>query len=432
MRWFSDQGRKASDSGAQSPGAIRTAVLGANPAFGRLVPYFLGMTLLEAGSVLLYSSNVLLLPPANLINLPVTHLFSTVANVVTGLCIALAAWRRTETAPLFRQRWPLYALGATGAGAALGVACASDGILPPESAAACMALTAISGTCLCVALMEGLLRWGVQPTPVAGSVAAPTLVTQAVRSALACYAAAMVGGSVLALLVGVLPGAVGRALTIMLPLLAVAAWRPRQSPVNQLVSADRPSERQGPPDGRALTRPALRELLGRVPWQFILVAGIVSFAFGAVNTFYLPANQNTTPISEWALTLIANTAAFLIASLVAFYSFRINLALVFYVAIPFVALASVLLVIPLDLPAVILVPTTSIGVVLIRLLVWLLLVGVVVRGRASAAFCFGLLISVQFTGTFLGQILAVASANNDLYLSFAVLICLLSADFRSV
>jgi DNA-binding CsgD family transcriptional regulator len=164
-----------------------------------------------------------------------------------------------------------------------------------------------------------------------------------------------------------------------------------------------------------------------VPWQFIVVAGIVSFALGAVKTFYLPADLNAPPSSESPLTLVANTAAFLVASLIALYSSRTNPALAFYVAIPFVAVASILLAIPLDLAPVILIPTTSIGVDLIRLLVWLLLAKTVIGGRAPAAFCFGGLSFAQFAGSFFGQILAVASASNDLLLSFAVLICLLIA-----
>jgi DNA-binding CsgD family transcriptional regulator len=127
------------------------------------------------------------------------------------------------------------------------------------------------------------------------------------------------------------------------------------------------------------------------------------------------------------VTLALNTITFLVASIIAFYSFRFNTALVFYIAVPFVAFASLLLAAPFDLSATFLIPTTSIGVGLIRLLVWLLLVKAVLDKRVPAAFCFGLLSFVQFIGTFLGQIVAVAFEESRLLLSLAVLFCLLIA-----
>jgi DNA-binding CsgD family transcriptional regulator len=358
------------------------------------LPFFLGMAFLEAWVSLLYSSTVLLLPPANLIPLSITHLFSTIAVAATSLVIALIA---TRVSPLSHHRRILYTLGCVGALATTGIACASAGILAPEWVMVCVFLTALSGSFLALAWVENL-------------------VTQGVRGAIVCFALAAIMGSFLSLLIALLPQGIGIACTVLLPLLAIASLRPFDSP---LLTTPWENHRESPP--RALS------LLGEIPWQFILVVGIVNFSFGAINTFYLPARPDASLFSEWSMTLVAITLAFLIASVIAFYSFRINTAIAFYIAIPFVAFASLLLVVPVSFPKTFLLPTISVGVGLIRLLVWLLLVKAVLDKRAPAAFCFGFLAFAQFSGTFLGQIIAVASGNNQFILSFAILICLLIA-----
>jgi hypothetical protein len=170
-----------------------------------LLRFGFGMALLEAWVSLLYSSKVLLLPPADFLPLSIVHLFSTLAVAATSLVLALVSPR---VSPLSYHRRALYVLGCVGSLATLGIVLASTGVLASPWIVAGVILTALSGTCLSIAWIENFI-------------------TQGARGALICYVVAVIGGSVLSLLIALLPLSAGIVCAVLLPVLAVICLRPR-------------------------------------------------------------------------------------------------------------------------------------------------------------------------------------------------------------
>jgi DNA-binding CsgD family transcriptional regulator len=358
--------------------------------FSRPLRYFLGMAFLEAWTQVLYSSKIMLLPPAQMVPLSITHLFSTFAVVLASLLMMLGA---TRLSPLLHRRKLLYGLAALGASATVGVSLVSIGALGAYWIFACVSLTALSGSIIGLAWVEALATLGV-------------------RGALIAYGLSVAGGGLLSFLLTFLPQLAAIPLAALLPLLGVLTLRPFANPL--LISCK----------GK---RPTLGQLFLGTPWQFVLVVGIVSLAFGAVRTSYLPADPITASTTQWLTSILLGLLAFVLAGAVAFISYHRNIAGAYYIAIPFLALASLLLA--ADLPAALmpLLSVTSVGTDMIRLLVWLLLIAAVASRRVPAVFAFAFLSAMQFMGTLFGQLIAVAAGENRVIISFAVLVALLGA-----
>jgi DNA-binding CsgD family transcriptional regulator len=235
---------------------------------------------------------------------------------------------------------------------------------------------------------------------------------QGVRGALVAYGLAVALGWLLCFVLTLLPQALAIPLVVALPLCSVLSLRPHTS---------------GPSFSTIAKRPTIVQLLQLTPWQFILVAGLVSFASGAVRTSYLPTDPAAGTTGQFLLAASLGLLAFAIAGFVAFLSFRRNFTIAFYIAIPCVALACLLLALPLPMPALVMLSVTSVGTELVRLLVWLLLIVAVSTRRLPAIFGFALLSATQFVGTLLGQFTAVATDTNHFVISTAVLFMLLTA-----
>lgn len=351
---------------------------------------FLGFAFLEAWAQLLYSSNVLLVTPGELLPLSITHLFSSLAVAACGLLLALFATRIT---PLSKKRDALYLCGIVGAIATAGVALVSAGILPSWWIVICVMITGATGCWISLVWFE-------------------LFATQGIRGALVCLAAGMLLGAIIYAIISVLPMTAGIALTIALPLLATFTARPLQS--DRIVSYEE-------------TRPSLRSLLKKLPLRLIVVVGIIYCSFGVVRTFQLPTQPSFTPLIEWLFSEGSGVLALLIAGIVAFYSYRFSTVFAFYVALPLIAVVSLLLALPVDLPDVLLLSAISSGVSLVRFLVFLLLVEAVASRKVPAVLCFGLLSCLQFAGTLAGQMVAVVFGSSPIVLTTFVLVVLIIA-----
>jgi len=357
------------------------------------LPFFLGLTFLFTWTQLLYSSKVLLLPPGNLLPLSITHLFSTFAAIALNVVIVLVSRRVT---PLQLRREALHFFGILGAVATCGIPFVSAGIIGNTWMFACVFLTATSGTWLAIAWYE-------------------QFAAQGVRGALLCYAACTVLSAPLSLLISLLPQSVGVVFTVLLPILATFSLRTFPNPVLS-ATAD-----------AVASRPTFKTLLSDTPLRLILVVGIVSFAMGAIRTLSLPNDPALTPMGEWLASLTTGALALIIAGLFAFLSYRVNPAIAFYIAIPAIALTSLLLIAPLELPGALLGGITTTGTNLVNILVWLVLINAVIEKHLPAAWCFGLLGAFQFTGTLLGQLTTIATGSNLLVIAFVLLIVLIAA-----
>jgi DNA-binding CsgD family transcriptional regulator len=358
--------------------------------FDRPVYCFFGLAFLEASTQLLYSSNIMLLPPAEMLPLSITHLFSTIAVILVSIALLVSSTRLT---PLASHRGLLWALALVGSLGTAGVSVVSLGMLAPQWVFVCITCTAFSCFALTLAWVE-------------------LFATQGVRGALVAYALAVVLGWLLSLVLTLLPQALAIPLVVALPLCSVLSLHPHKSSLFIAYADERPS---------------LSQLLRLTPWQFILVVGLVNFAFGAVRTSYLPTDPTAGTTGQFLLTAVLGLLAFAIAGFVAFLSFRRNYTIAFYLAIPCVALACLLLALPLPAPASIMLSATSVGTGLVRLLVWLLLIAAVASRRVPVIFSFALLSATQFAGILLGQLTAVATDANRFVISFAVLFMLLIA-----
>jgi DNA-binding CsgD family transcriptional regulator len=358
--------------------------------FTRPVPSLLGMSFLMAWTQILYSSKILLLPPAQVLPLSITHLFSTIGVVATNLVLILLATRLT---PIIRRRGLLYALGCVGAVATAGISLVSSGAVDAHWIILCVILTASAGCLLPLAWTE-------------------VYATQGIRGALVAYILSIIGGGVLCALAALLPQNMAILFVALLPLLAVVSLRPLNDPL--LIAYN----------GR---RPTLWGLIKDVPWQFIIVAGIISFALGAIRTNYLPDDPLASSTAQWMFSVALWVSTAVITSAVAFVAYRRGAALAFYIAIPFIALASLLLTMPLLTSQFFLLTATSMGVGLVNMLVWLLLIAAVINKRVPVLVSFTMLAAMQFAGTLLGQLTTVAVGANHMFISLAVLAVLLVA-----
>jgi DNA-binding CsgD family transcriptional regulator len=379
---------------------------------------FLGYCFFLAWIMLLYSSGVLLVSPNNLLPLSLVHLSSSGSVIATSALMALLATRLT---PLSHRRELLYLIAALGALATAGIVMVSASVLSANWMFVCVAFTGFSGAWLQMAWFEHLA-------------------TQGVRGTLACLGITAVLGTLLQVGISLVPQEVGIVLTCLLPILSLVCLRPLQS--NRLVSygsttADPAAVPAKDNDGfptnslrpkaSLAKRPTFGQLFRQIPIALTLTVGIVYFSMGAIRTLQLPVDPTTIVMSDMFFGLAANIVSIGIALAIALYSYRMNTALAFYIAIPFIIIASLLIAIPNSLPIGLPQTAVSIGTELIRLLVFSLFIELSITKRIPAIFLFALLSCVQFAGTLLGQLFAVVIAGNTLTIALVVMIALVLA-----
>lgn len=367
--------------------------------------FYAGYVCLATWTGLLYSSSVLVLSAGALPPLSIAHLFSTVGAIVGGLLVALVASRFS---PLAHRRESLHFFGIVGAIGSSGIALVSAGTASSEWACVCLLLCGISGSWIMVAWME-------------------QFASQEAKRAFVAYALISLVAQLISLLITTLPYVVGIPITVLLPIAATFSLRPV---TDDNVEVRKPAEMRKP----APKWPSLdyRALLANTPLRFMIVMGIVSFSMGALKTMQLPNDPALTPLLTWVIGFASSLAGMGIACAFASLSFKHNFSIAYYFAIPIIALSSLLLVLPVELPGTLLSSIGSVGNSLVGFLTWMILIQVVYEGRIPAAWGFGLLTAMQFTGTLLGQAVTVLSGSTNLIVAFAVLIVLLVASLAAI
>ncbi|MDR3053405.1 MAG: helix-turn-helix transcriptional regulator [Coriobacteriales bacterium] len=360
--------------------------------------WFLGYAFVSAWTLVLYSSGVLIIDSNNLLPLSLIHLSSSGAVIITSALIAVLA---TQLTPLCRRRELLYLIATLGALATAGVVFVSSGVLGADWMFVFVALTAFSGVWLQIAWFE-------------------LMATQGIRGTLFCLGVTAVVGTLLFLIITLIPQELGIVFGCLLPVLSLVSLRPLQS--------DRLLDYQGAKTGMRLTkRPRLGQLFRQTPLALTVTVGIVFFSYGAIRTLQLPVDPTAATLPDTLVSLAASLIAIGIALAIALYSYRMNAAIAFYIAIPCIIVASLLIGIP-DSPSQLLPQTAvSTGTDLVRLLVFALFIELSITKRIPAIFLFALLGSIQFAGTLLGQLFAVLIAGNALVIALVVMVALVIA-----
>jgi DNA-binding CsgD family transcriptional regulator len=360
--------------------------------------WFLGYAFLSAWTMVLYSSGVLIIDSNNLLPLPLVHLSSSGSMIVTSALIVVLATRLT---PLSHRRELLYLIAALGALATAGVVFVSSGALGANWMFVFVGLTAFSGAWLQVSWLE-------------------FLATQGIRGTLFCLGITAFLGTLLFLVITLIPQELGIVFSCLLPILGLASLRPLQS--------DRLINYQSTKTATHHTkRPSLGELFRQTPLALIATVGIVFFSYGAIRTLQLPVDPTAVTLPDTLVSLTTGVLAIGIALAIALYSYRMNTAIAFYIAIPCVIVASLLIAVPDSLPKALPQTAVSTGTELVRLLIFALFIELSITKRIPAIFLFALLGSIQFAGTLLGQLFAVVIAGDALVIALAVMIALVIA-----
>jgi DNA-binding CsgD family transcriptional regulator len=356
----------------------------------RPIRFFLGHSFLVAWTQLLYTDSVLLLPPQSLVPLQITHLFSTLSVIATSLAVLLMA---ASLAPLSKRRELLFLVGVIGAAATAAIPLVSSGQLDSYMVIPCVTLTAASGFWIAVVWVETISTQGVRGT----------LITLVITAAL---------GSVLAALISQLPAIAAICLTVLLPIASTFSLRPL--PREQLMHYGVP-------------RPTIRKLLEKTPIRLIVVAGILNSAFGVVKTLDLLNSPTLDLTVAAAVSLVFTLLSFVIAGGIAFFAYRVNTIIAFYIAIPISALAALLIILPGGLPLNLPFFIANTGIDLINLLVLLLLIKSCAEYRIPLLFCYSLLKLSQFAGALVGQIFTVIVSPSLIALTLGLLLILITA-----
>ncbi len=392
---MTEQGRRASALAKTMAAQLSSGFAG---LFTHPLRLFLGYSFLSAWNILLYSSGVLLVNTTNLLPLSWIHLTSSAAVVIGAALIALAAVRLT---PLSHKRELLYLIAAIAALATAGIVMVSAGVLGANWMHLCVALTASTGVVLQIAWLEHIA-------------------TQGIKGTLACLGITTIIGTILQLLITFAPQGAGILITCLLPVLALLTLRPFAS--ERMISYQANDKETTKPQV-----PTVTQLLKLTPLALTFAAGIIFFSMGAIRTLQLPIDPTIVSLGELLLNLLSSLISIVIALAIALYSYRMNTALAFYVAIPCIMIASLLIAVPTSIPGVLPQTAVNTGTDLVRLLVFMLFIDLSQSKRIPFIFLIALLICVQFAGTLLGQLFAVAIGGNSLLISLVMMVALVVA-----
>lgn len=365
--------------------------------FRKPVRLFVGYSFIQAWNTLLYSSGVLVIDAGNLLPLQLIHITSSISVVVTT---ALAALFATRLSPLSDKREFLYITSAFAVLATAGIVMVSSGLLSPLWIHLCIAVTAATGMILQIAWLEHLA-------------------TQGIRGALVCLGITTVLGTFIQLFITYIPSEAGIPLTCLLPVIGLVTLRPFE---DDCKFSYRDEAGTLVPD-----RPHVRDMFRQSPVALLSATGIVFLSMGVIRTLHLPVNPTIVTFSGSMLYLIGSLLTIFIALSIAFYSYRMNMAIAFYIAIPFIMVASLMVAAPTSLPMV--VPQTAVntGTELVRLLVFMLLIDLSTSKRIPSVFLFSLLTCFQFAGTSIGQLIAVALGGDPMLVSLVMMVALVIA-----
>lgn len=261
------------------------------------------------------------------------------------------------------------------------------------------------------------------------------LTMQGVSRTALCAGLAYLFGFVLFAIVSLLPTAFALAVSVALPfgaygLLLVAEKTHR---VESAAPADASGSAAGSvgvaaesADARAASRGAgLRALLPGIPWKFVAAIALAYFSYGAMRMGGVMGGLAASDAGHVAVAGIPALGC-LAAIALAYFFYRKNALLAFYLAFPLMALASLLPASVDPLGGTTTFCVALIGAELVKYLVWFLMIDTIIKDGVSALLCLALMRFAQWAGSCLGQIASDALPTQEA-LTIAILISLLVA-----
>lgn len=329
--------------------------------------FFLGFAFQRAWSRLLFSDyNILTLPANGGLTLSMSHLFSSLAAVICGIIVALIATRVSALCSLSKT---LYCIGTIGASGTGGLLLVSYGMIDSQWFIPLFAIVSACSTWIMIAWYESIS-------------------TQGVRGAVACFIIATLVGGILKEGVQLLPSEAINVVVILLPIFAALSLKDISEKNVHLTNQ----------------RYSVKQLASNTPLLLIAVVGLVSFSVGSITTMNLDQGGSSDAPFIIVLSSLGRTFFVLCAIILAYYFYRRNSAMAFYIAIPCLLLSSILFAIGIPTIAEALRQIMRIGSNLIYYLVVFLLIELIQKRKTPPAFSFGLFWSVQYCGTLFGQV----------------------------
>ncbi len=216
------------------------------------------------------------------------------------------------------------------------------------------------------------------------------LSVQGVHRTARCAGAAYLFGFVVFVIVSLLPAVFALAVAVLLPFGAYVLLR---------IAVRSECERKV-----AETLPLKTQLAG-IPWKLIAAIALAYFSYGATRMSGVTGGLVAAESIHGAIAGIPALAS-LVAIVLAYWFYRKNALLAFYLAFPLMALAA-LLPVALDPFAG---GTTFwvalVGAELVKYLVWFLLIDSIIKDGISALLCVALMRFAQWGGSCLGQVAA--------------------------
>ncbi|MEG1827377.1 MAG: helix-turn-helix transcriptional regulator [Gordonibacter sp.] len=227
------------------------------------------------------------------------------------------------------------------------------------------------------------------------------LSVQGVKRTALCAGMAYLLGFGLFAVVSLLPSPVALMVSALLPfgafgLLLVAARR-------RLTAAE-----GAPPAADAFQAArlcSLKSLMTGIPWKPLVAIGLAYFSYGATRVSGVLGGFASTGAGN-ALMEGVPALACMVAIALAYYFYRKNALLAFYLAFPLMALAALLPVALDPFAGGTTFCVAQVGAELAKYVVWFLLIDSVVKDGISALLCLALLRFVQWGGSCLGQVAA--------------------------
>lgn len=218
------------------------------------------------------------------------------------------------------------------------------------------------------------------------------LSVQGVRRTAFCAGAAYLLGFLLFVGVSLLPPTPALVVAALLPFGAFAALR------RAVQKEHLPAAAKAPP---------LKTQLAGIPWKLIAAIALTYFSYGATRMSGVSGGLAAAQAIHGALAGVPALAS-LVAIVLAYWFYRKNALLAFYLAFPLMALAALLPPALGPFAGGTAFWVALVGAELVKYLVWFLLIDSIIKDGVSALLCLALLRFAQWSGSCLGQIAADA------------------------
>lgn len=215
------------------------------------------------------------------------------------------------------------------------------------------------------------------------------LSVQGVRRTALCAGAAYLFGFLLFIGVSSLPPVPALVVAVLLPFGAAVVLR-------MAVRGEQMPAAKAPP---------LKTQMAGIPWKLIAAIALTYFSYGATRMSGVSGGLAVAEAIHGALAGIPALAS-LVAIVLAYWFYRKNALLAFYLAFPLMALAALLPVALDPFAGGTAFWVALVGAELVKYLVWFLLIDSIIKDGVSALLCLALMRFAQWSGSCLGQIAA--------------------------